>query len=142
MTAKQHLLPFVSKSLGSLALAASLVLAGCAGMFQRSPEQQVTIRSTERWQTMMAKDFRAAYAYLSPYNRGVMTEKAYLLQMGDGSAWQSAEVVRVTCEQQSCKATVRIEVPSPVPGKFGGKIVTHIDENWIFVDGEWWYSQR
>ena len=91
---------------------------------------------------MLKRDFAAAYDYLTPYNRASTPRESYVRQLGEGSSWLAYEVVGVTCEQQLCKSRVRLDVASPAPNKFGGKITTHIDEEWVLVDGEWWFSQR
>lgn len=121
----------------------ALVLSGCAGLLTPStPEEQVRARADKRWGLMLKRDFAAAYDYLTPYNRASTPRESYVRQLGEGSSWLAYEVVGVTCEQQLCKSRVRLDVASPAPNKFGGKITTHIDEEWVLVDGEWWFSQR
>lgn len=120
----------------------SIALVGCGALLHRTPEDAVKHRANQRWQAMLVKDFKKAYGYFSPFKRGITSEAAYLREIGDGNAWLAAEVISVTCEPQTCKSRVRLEVASPMPSKFGDKITTHIDEDWVLVDGEWWYSQR
>ena len=143
MSLKVKLLPNASV-LGRIAAMAfaGVTMAGCASLVHRTPEEAVQYRATQRWQAMQKKDFKTAYRFLSPFKRSSTSESAYLREMGDGSAWLSTEVVSVSCEPQNCKTRVRLEVASPLPRKFGDKITTHIDEDWVLVDGEWWYSQR
>lgn len=143
MTLKTKLLPNASAVARLFTLAMlGVALSGCGSLLHSTPEDAVKHRATQRWQAMQAKDFKKAYTYLSPFTRGITSEAAYLREMGNGNAWLATEVVSVTCEPQTCKTRVRLEVASPMPGKFGDKITTHIDEDWVLVDGEWWYSQR
>lgn len=131
--------------LGRLALITfvGFLLSACASSLSpHTPEEQVQARADKRWALMMKRDFAKAYDYLTPYKRASTTREGYVREMGDGSAWLGHEVVTVTCEQQLCKTRVRLEVASPMPNKFGGKIITHIDEEWVLVGGEWWFSQR
>jgi hypothetical protein len=131
--------------LGRWALLACMgfLLTACASMLSpRTPEEQVQTRADKRWGLMIKRDFAKAYDYLTPYKRATTTREGYLREMGDGSSWLGYEVTSVTCEQQLCKTSVRLDVASPMPSKFGSKITTHIDEEWVLVDGEWWFSQR
>lgn len=126
----------------ALGASAAVLMAGCATTAPKTPEEAVQQRATARWASMVKHDFAKAYTYFTPYIKATTTPEAYVAEMGQGNAWTAADVVGVTCEQQLCKARVRIEVPSPLPGKFGGKISTHIDEDWVLVDGDWWFNRR
>ena len=128
-------------AIGALCITAA-VLAGCAAFKPATPEEAVTKRAQARWASMMQKDFAKAYTYFTPYIKATTTQDAYVAELGQGNNWLAADVVGVTCEQQLCKAKVRISVPSPIPGKFGDKITTHIDEDWVLVDGDWWFNRR
>lgn len=127
----------------SATVAVVLSIASCANpLSSTTPETQVAKRAAMRWDSLRAKNFSAAYTFLSPANRASTTREAYVNALGDGGSWLAADVVAVTCEQQLCEAKVRIEVAPPVPGKFGDRITTHVDENWVFVDGQWWFNQK
>lgn len=126
-----------------LTLVTALGVVGCAGPSgSLAPEVLVKQRAASRWDGLKAKNFSAAYEFLSPAYRASTKPDAYVSALGDGSSWLAAEVVAVTCQQQVCDAKVRIEVAPPVPGKFGDRIVTHVDEKWIFIDGQWWFNQK
>ena len=126
-----------------LATITALAMVGCTGMgTPATPEIQVKQRASERWEAMRAKNFRSAYAYLSPGFRALHTLDEYVQNMGDGNAWLETDVVGVTCEQQVCRATVRIGVAPPIPRKFGDKITTHVYEDWVLVGSEWWFNQK
>lgn len=134
-----------SMSLKTVMLAAitAWAVVGCAGMGAPvTPEAQVKQRAAERWEAMRAKNFRSAYAYLSPGFRALHTQDEYAQSMGDGNAWLATDVIGVTCEQQVCRATVRIDVATPMPRKFGDKITTHVYEDWVLVGSEWWFNQK
>jgi hypothetical protein len=107
-----------------------------------SPAALVAARANKRWEHMVKHDFKAVHGFFTPYNKTITTQEAYVKEMGKGNAWLGAEVVSVSCKPQLCNATIRIDVASPMPGKFGDKITTHVDEEWVLVDGEWWFSRR
>lgn len=107
-----------------------------------SPAALVAVRANTRWQHMIKHDFKAVHGFFTPYNKAITSQEAYVKEMGNGNAWLAAEVVSVSCQQQLCNARVRIDVASPMPSKFGDKITTHVDEEWVLVDGDWWFSRR
>jgi len=123
-------------------MAIMLSLAGCAALSTAPPEEQVKHRAQQRWDALKSRDFRAAYTFLSPPQKAATPEADYIRLMADGSNWVEAKVVNVTCSQQLCNPTIRLDVASPIPRKFGGNIVTHIDEDWVFIEGEWWFKQK
>lgn len=107
-----------------------------------SPGALVADRASKRWAYMIKHDFKSVYEFFTPFYKASTSQEAYGREMANGNAWLAAEVIKVNCEQQLCNALVRIDVASPMPGKFGDKISTHIDEQWVLVDGEWWFSRR
>jgi hypothetical protein len=99
-------------------------------------------RAQQRWDALKAQDFKAAYAFMSPLQKAITPEAEYVRLMAGGNAWLNTQVVGVTCSQQICQTRVRIQAASPLPLKFGDNITTHVDEDWVLVDGEWWFKQK
>ena len=123
-----------------LALAA---VAGCAGLGGplSSPESIVKARANQRWQLLISAKFDDAYQMLAPGYRAVKTADAYRNDQSPSVKWLSAEAVSVTCSSSdACEAKIKLEAK---PVFFGGPdrplIVTHFDEKWILVDGQWWH---
>jgi hypothetical protein len=117
------------------------VLAGCATVGAGAdPQTAVRARANQRWQHMMAGKFDEAYAMLAPGYRAVRTAQAFKDGLNTSVKWESAQVLAVDCESaESCAAKIRLEVVPPANLRAKGNIVTHFDEKWILVDGQWWH---
>jgi len=123
-------------------LCASLVLAACASLGGKAPQDQVRQRASERWQALVAGDFTKAYNYSTPGYRAVVNADAFRGRHGTAVKWVGSEVVSVKCpEATRCLANIRLEVQPLLGGRFGDKIDTHIDETWLLEDGQWWVFQ-
>jgi len=113
------------------------VVAGCAILDSRSPEQVVQERAQQRWDELVKGDLRKAYGYLSPGSRSVMSPEAYEGSIKRGF-WKSAKVDKVECATpQSCDAAVTIEYEFQ-----GRRTKTPLRETWIKEGSEWWYLQK
>ena len=121
-------------------IAASLVLlamAGCAMVKPRTAEETVLERSQARWDALVKSDVRAAYGFLSPGSRSVMTSEAYATTIRLGF-WKSAKVDKVVCAApDSCEAHVTIEYEFR-----GTRLKTPLLESWIKEGSDWWYVQK
>ena len=112
-------------------------LAGCAAMGGGPPEQVVKERAQARWNALLSGDYKAAYAYMSPGSRAVLSESAYIGSLGTGF-WKSAQVNTVTCrEDKVCDVGTTIEYEHQ-----GHRIRTPLRESWIRDGGEWWYVKQ
>lgn len=124
-------------------LLASLTLAGCASLGGGNPQEQVRQRATERWQALVGGQFSRAYAYSTPGFRAVVTPDSYRNRIGSSVTWLGAEVIRVNCpEANKCTAMLRIDYKPVLIRQNGVKVSTHIDETWLFEDGQWWFFQK
>jgi len=131
-----------ARRLQGAALACSLLLAACATAPVATPEEQVQQRASERWAALVKRDFSKAYAFTSPAYREKVDAETYQERTAQGS-WSAAEVVKVTCpDPAQCNSTVRVEFKNPLARKFGDSISTHVEENWLLVDGAWYLSQK
>jgi len=126
----------------ALASLLSIALAGCASL-QTKPEDAVTQRANARWQALVKGDLEAAYNYSSPGFRAVVDLGGFKGRTGIAGRWLDAQVARVECDLPTrCKAVVRIEYSTLIPGKSKVKMDTHIDETWLLEDGQWWIFQK
>jgi hypothetical protein len=129
----------VVRSIAIGGLLAGLIagLAACGMLEQRKPQEMVTDRAKARWEALVKGDVAAAYAYLSPSSKAVMTLGAYVNSIKLGF-WKSAAVERVECATaDSCEVVTAIEY------EMGGRrIKTPIKETWIREGSNWWYVQR
>jgi hypothetical protein len=124
-------------------LVLALALAGCTQMAGKREPQTVEQRAAARWQALIAGDWEAAYAMLSPGYRSATPYDAYRARMLTRKIeWTSAEVSKVDCEDaETCTVTVTIRyvVPQGLPGvsKLGASGV--VEEAWLNLDGRWYH---
>ena len=121
---------------------ASLTLSACATLGSTSPQDQVTQRANQRWQALIDVDFTRAYNFNTPGYRAAVNPQTHRASVGSAVAWVGAEATKVDCpDANKCIATVRIDFKPLMGGRYGEKINTHIDETWLFENGQWWYFQ-
>lgn len=121
---------------------ATLTLSACATLGSTSPQEQVTQRANQRWQALIDADFTRAYNFNTPGYRAAVNSQTHRASVGSAVAWVGAEAVKIDCPDiNKCTATVRIDFKPLMGGRYGEKINTHIDETWLFEDGQWWYFQ-
>lgn len=120
-----------------------LLLAACAGRAVKpeTAEEQVRARSQERWTLMIARDFDAAYAFLTPGTRLLHTQEDFNEKYRNSRVdWKSADVKGVLCETAD-RCTVQVEVMFALVGgmrgvpNVGGDQV--INEVWLLEEGTW-----
>ena len=132
----KHLIP---------AMAAVLVtsfLAGCATTTSNSPEQHVAKLAQERWDLVLAGDYVEAYEYYSPGYRSAVDLTDYIVEMKVRRVrWISADMKDISCEENVCKLKWQIgyEVFQPVPGMERWSHFTQMEDDWILLNGKWWY---
>lgn len=128
----------------SLTLVA-LFLAACAST-PPVPEQTVEQRAQARWDHLIAGEAAEAWAYYTPGFRQITSES-------DFQAWLDGRPVRwLTAEVQSgeCKdpdrcivvTSVTYRAPNAPPGINEMRMTRDIEEEWIRLDGQWWYVQN
>ena len=118
-------------------------LFGCALLFaacdssapvDNSPEAQVTRRSTEMLDALLAADFDKALSYANSYYRMTTTPSQYRSRYGGVGSWTKAQVTSAVCEAERCRVRVlltyrtlqNVETTRP------------LDEVWIALDGQWY----
>ena len=113
------------------------VLVGCAAVAPRAPDAVVKERAQARWDALVKGDLNAAYGYLSPGSRSVVSATDYASGIRRGF-WKAATVEKVECgSAQSCDVSATIEY------EFMGKRTnTPLRETWIRDGSEWWYVQK
>jgi hypothetical protein len=112
-------------------------LLGCAAVDLRDDDVVVKEKAQARWDALVRGDSRAAYEYLSPTSRAVLTPDAYAASLRPGF-WKLAKVDSVSCAtKDSCDAQVTIEYEHQ-----GRRMKTPARETWIRDGSQWWYLQR
>ena len=116
---------------------AALSLAACATV-GTAPQDQVRQRANERWKALVAGEFSKAYNYSTAGYRAVVKPDDYRGRIGSAVKWVDADVVNVKCEDKTkCTATVRIEYKPILGGSVDGNFDTHVDEVWLYEEGNW-----
>ena len=125
------------------ALCAALTLSACASLGGGNPQELVRQRATERWQALVAGEFSRAYNYNTPGFRAIITPDGYRNRFGNAVTWLGAEVINVNCsDADKCTAQLRIDYKPALNRQRRFKVSTHVDETWLFEDGQWWYFQK
>ena len=114
-----------------------VLMAGCAVMAPRTPEEAVKQRSQARWEALLKGDTKTAYGYLSPGSRAVLKETDYDASIRK-DFWKSARVEKVDCERGE-----RCEVQLTIEYEFQRKRTkTPLRETWIREGSDWWFVQK
>jgi hypothetical protein len=114
-----------------------VALWSCAAVGPGSPEAAVKARAQARWDALVKGDFNAAYGYMSPGSRSIITAPDHAASLRSGF-WKSAVVEKVECgSAQSCDVTATIEYEH-----MGRRVKTPLRESWIREGSEWWYLRK
>jgi hypothetical protein len=109
------------------------IAAGCATQPPTTDEQAVERRAMERWNAVIAGDYKKAYAFISPAGRALVTAEAY-----EGTFrrdfHKGARVTEVRCSKELCDVTLEIEYDYQ-----GRRLKTPLWEKWVRQDSDWWY---
>ena len=124
------------------AAALALALAGCASVSaNRTPEEVVRQRASERAEAFVKGDLERSYSLTTPSYRKLKDLDGYKRGFGAGAKWEKAEVKGVTCEPQRCKVAIAVGVKPLIRGRFGDTITVQFEETWLLEDGNWWLYQ-
>ena len=131
----------VAKQLGVLLMVFGLM--GCAGTGVKmegkadTSQDAVAKKAQSRWDALIKNDLDAAYGYLSPGTRSVMSLELYKAKIRSGR-WKKVSVDSVACEQDRCDVGIKLEYSY----RDMKSIETRLNEVWLREDGDWWYVPR
>ncbi|MFO1305841.1 MAG: hypothetical protein U1F54_19125 [Burkholderiales bacterium] len=125
-----------------------LVLAGCASTTPpgagpapaaavNTPEGKVALvreRALSRWALLIKDDMDAAYAYMSPGSKEIVTLAKFKANFRRG-AFRDAKVDNVACDGDACVVKLYVTYDHT---KMKG-ITTPVSESWIVDGGQAWY---
>src|SRR5207302_9114195 len=94
-------------------------------------------RAEARWQALIRDDIAAAYGYLSPTTRDVVSLDQYRAKLARGT-FRDAKIDTVDCDAELCNVKVRLTVDR---ARMKG-MVTPLEERWILERGQFWYVYR
>jgi len=117
-----------------------LALAACATPGTKT--HPVVERAEARWAALTTGDLETAYTFYSPGFRSSNSLIDFGVAMRARKVkWSSATYKDHQCEESRC--TVRFDVgyrvARPVPGLKVWESTAVITDNWVKVDGQWWY---
>ena len=128
-------------------VAAIIATAGCAGLSKDSPPEvkaaAVKERSGARWAALIKGDKDAAYAYLSPGTRELISLEQYKGRVRTGH-FRSVQIDNVECDVESCKVKLMLTYDYVAArGITTAKgITTYAEETWVLDNGQAWFVWR
>lgn len=121
-----------------------VVMTGCKDPASE-PEQPLDERVLARWSHMIERDFEAAWDYYSPGFRQTNPREDWSRDMERRPLrWHEAELVDLSCGEDQCDVSVRITYQAVgAPAGMGRmRLSRELQEQWIRLDGQWWYSSN
>lgn len=131
-----------------LAVGLLALLAGCASgpTLTDTLKARLLERAEARWRALEQRDFDTAWTFTSPAYREVFSKPLYRQKFSYMVEWQLTGVEFVTYDARAAVASVAARVMSePVKHTSAasaaiGAVPTRFVEQWVYVDGEWWFS--
>jgi hypothetical protein len=119
-----------------------LLPLGCAAPSERasremSPEARrvmVADRVNARWAALIKGDIDAAYMFLSPASREVVSPAEFKARTR-GSGFREVKVDSVECEPDVCKVRLFLTYDH----RLMSGITTPLSESWVIDQGQFWY---
>ena len=105
-------------------------------------------RVRDRWQTLIDRDFAAAWEYESPNYRSVFSKSMYKHQFSYGVEWELTGVEVVHYDASAAVASVVTRVmsrstkPTSAASEAIGAVPIVFREKWFLIDGQWWHGVR
>lgn len=126
----------------------ALLLTGCSGEQQVSERQLAELeqRVRARWQTLMDRDFEQTWEFYTPTFRETFPKSLYVRKFSYTVESELTGVEVLNYDARAAVASVAVRVMSK-PTKFTsaasravGATPKTIREQWMFIEGEWWFS--
>jgi hypothetical protein len=97
----------------------------------------VTKRAEDRWALLLKGDVKAAYAYLSPASRQIVSQERFEARTKTGNL-REVKLDTAMCEAETCRVRFFLTFDHRVMQG----VVTPIEETWVFEGGQAWYVYR
>ena len=130
---------------GVLAL---LVVAGCGTLFGLTKDTPPDVkaaavkeRSNARWAALIKGDVDAAYAYLSPGTRELVSPEQYRARM-QAVGFRSVQIEKVDCESETCQVGLLLTYDYAKGSTSAKGITTYLQETWVLEKGQAWFVWR
>jgi len=125
-------------------LAVGLLLSACGGE-PAPPRETLEERVMARWNLMLERDFETSWEYHSPGFRQMNPRFDFARDMAARPVrWQAAELESIDCDGDVCNVRVRVTYRVPAaPGPLRNLDMERaVDEVWIRVEDDWWFSRN
>ncbi len=131
-------------------MAALVLAAGCGtlgGLTKDTPPDvkaaAVKERSNARWAALIKGDMDAAYAYLSPGTRELVSPEQYRARIRS-IGYRAVKIEKVECESETCNVGLSLTYDyTPAKGLASAKgVTTYVQETWVLEKGQAWYVWR
>jgi hypothetical protein len=129
---------------------AALLLTACEQQDTLTEEQIIALedRVYARWQTKIGRDFEKTWEFCTPSYREVFPRQFYPFKFSYAIEWELTGIEVLDYHRDAAVASVAVRVmskptkfTSPASRAVGAVPVTFV-EQWILIDGQWWYSAR
>ncbi len=121
------------------------LLIGCA-VTPSAPQQTLEERAQARWDHLIAGEAEPALAYYTPGYRSITATADFDAWLRNRPVkWISASVKESEClDEERCTITssVTYRVPGGPTGINQMRMTRDIEEEWIRLDGQWFYVQN
>lgn len=126
-----------------LTIAVLPVLMSCSAE-QQSPSEIVAERAQARWDALVEREFGEAWEHYTPGFRSTYPREEFNYDMKRRPIrWLEAEVVTVECADERCAArvSVKYDAPGAPSTQQGMQLRREVEEEWLNVDGDWWFVE-
>lgn len=121
-----------------------LLIASCADE-QKPPEELVADRAQARLDSIVARDFAAAWEFHPPGFREKLPLQEFIISRNSRPVrWLGGEVTAVECREDICDVALAIKF-RPLGGDAAFQrleLSQNISERWVNVSGQWWYGEE
>jgi hypothetical protein len=107
---------------------------------------QLEKRVQQRWLAMVEHDFSTVWQYNTPNYRESFPNELFIHKFSYGVKWELTGVEVLTYDARAAVASVVARVMSEptkltsAASRAVGAVPVTVNERWINVDGQWWYS--
>ena len=123
-----------------------ILLAACASLDTRSPEERVEERAVAQAQALLDQDYEAALEFVTPSYRNGPKAELYEAKFSGAVFWIRVEPRWVRCDEvpEPERCSVRMWIFNDIPWSNrgnsirGGDVPISWDTTWIKLDGEWY----
>lgn len=126
-----------------LALVSSAIFLSACGTGEPEAPQSIDERVLARWGYLIERDFENVWLYYSPGFRQMTPQADYARDMDQRQVrWHDAELVSIDCAAEQCDVVVKVTYQAVgAPNQMGRmRISRELAEQWILVDGQWWFA--